>query len=324
MYDRNLRMSEFKVNTAILLLVFNRPKATVKVLDSIRQVRPPRIYVSADGPRSYIDTDQEKILSVRKCVLENIDWDCEMRTCFHDRNLGCGLAVSSAINWFFKHELEGIILEDDCIPSISFFRFAEDMLIRYRSDTRVMSIAGTNIQSHEPVEFSYIFSKFSLMWGWATWRRAWKLYDYHMLEWPRLRQTKWLYSIGLGTLYFRQTWTLNFDNTCSGNVDTWDYQWIYTCWREHGLTILPSVNLVQNIGFGSDATHTQKKHPLFMNLEAQQMTWPLQHPTQIEVSYESDRFIAQNWFGGSRIALAKALLALALRNIWRIFNKISC
>jgi hypothetical protein len=292
-------------STPVIFLIFRRPDVTSQVFERIRAAKPTKLLVVADGPRN---AQEAPLCEQARKVTEQIDWGCQVLRNYSDINLGCRDRVSSGLSWAFAQVEEAIILEDDCLPDITFFQFCEDMLVRYREDTRVMSIAGTNIQSNFSLDSSYFFSRFALMWGWATWRRAWKLYDYEMLAWPSLRKTRWLYSIGVGKELFRWCWNTNFDRVYSGEVNTWDYQWIYTCWREHGLTILPSVNLVKNIGFGNDATHTRVDHPVLSMLTEKQMNWPLKHPNQVEIIYEADEFISKNWFGASGLAYLKFLL----------------
>ena len=293
------------LSTPVAFIIFNRPDLTQIVFNAIRQAQPKQLFVIADGAR--FPEEAEKCQRA-KDIIKQVDWDCQVLTNYADHNLGCRQRVSSGISWVFEQVEEAIILEDDCLPDLTFFQFCEDMLVRYRDDTRVMSITGTNIQGNLSLDFSYFFSRFALMWGWATWRRAWNLYDPRMLDWPSLRKTRWLYSIGVGKEIFRWRWNRNFDMVYSGELDTWDYQWIYTCWREHGLTIIPSINLVKNIGYGNDATHTTGDHPILAKLIEKQMNWPLKHPNQVEIIYEADEFISKNWFGVSRLAYLKFLL----------------
>jgi len=292
----------------VLFLVFSRPKPTARVFEAIRAAKPPRLYVSADGPRADRPDEAARCEEVRR-ITTQVDWPCEVKTLFRERNLGCKMGVAGGITWFFENEKEGIILEDDCLPHATFFPYCDELLERYRDDTRVMSIAATNIQGPDlPTPFSYYHSKFSLMWGWATWRRAWKLYDISMASWPDVRRTRWLYSIGNNSWLFASIWGEILDRAHRGGVDTWDYQWIYTCWREHGLTIVPATNLVRNLGHGDDATHTAGHQRIFSRLVEQEMKLPLAHPSQIELIDEADRFIAKYWFGVSHTGYVKQLL----------------
>jgi hypothetical protein len=300
------------MKTPVAFIIFNRPDTTKRVFEAIRQAKPPKLLVIADGPRADRPGEAEKCAAAR-AIIEGVDWECEVLTNYSGVNLGCKIRVSSGLDWVFSEVEEAIILEDDCLPDLTFFQFCEDMLVRYREDTRVMSIAGTNIQGNFSLYFSYFFSRFALMWGWATWRRCWKLYDYRMLDWPSLKKTKWLYSVGVGKKIFQWYWNTIFDRVYSGEINSWAYRWIYTCWREHGLTIIPSINLVKNIGYGDDATHTTKDHPILAKLIEKQMNWPLKHPNQVEIIYEADEFISKNWFGASRLTYLKFLVKSVIK-----------
>lgn len=305
----------------VLFLIFNRPKQTAEVFEAIRRARPPRLYISADGPRSGFPDEADRCEQART-VATRVDWPCEVKTLFQERNQGCRLAVSGGITWFFEQEAEGIVLEDDCLPHASFFPYCDELLERYRDDLRIMSIAAVNVQGTGlDIPYSYYHSKFSLMWGWATWRRAWKLYDLSMGSWPAVRRTRWLYSIGNNSRLFASIWSEIFERAYRGEIDTWDYQWIYTCWREHGLTVIPAANLVRNLGYGEDATHTSRDQRILSNLIEQEIRLPLTHPPQVELNHDADEFIARHWFGISRMAYVKHLLLrfriVRQSNAWR-------
>jgi hypothetical protein len=247
-----------KFATPILLLVFNRPETTAKVLESIRSVKPTRLFIAADGPRPSTISEAQKCAEARR-VAQMVDWDCEVRTRFRDENLGCGLAVSGGINWFFENVMEGIILEDDCVPAESFYAFCQELLSFYRDDPRVMHISGNSHQhGRRRGTASYYISRYANMWGWATWRRAWKSYDFGL----------------------RPAWELD---------DTWDTQWQLSIEKSHGLAIVPNVNLVQNIGFGSGATHTKGRERA-ASLAAAEVAFPLTHPASLAPDRAADLF----------------------------------
>lgn len=283
--------------SAVLFLVFNRPDTTERVFREIRRARPPRLYVAADGPRADRTDEASRCDEVRE-IATAVDWPCEVHTLFREENLGCKVAVSEGIDWFFENEERGIILEDDTLPDPTFFPYADELLDRYQDDRRIMSIGGTNIQGEGlPTEYSYCHSRFNLMWGWATWRRAWSLYDRSIGSWPRIRNTGWLDMIGSGSYLFRRRWTRILDRVHAGTLDTWDYQWIYTCWRENGLSVIPEANLIENIGFGDAATHTMAMDHVGAALRRERIAFPLEHPPGIELTPEVDDFIAKHWFG---------------------------
>jgi len=279
------------MHTPVLFLVFNRPYTTAQGFEAIREARPPRLYVAADGPRKDRPGEKERCEQVRG-IATAVDWPCELKTLFRDDNLGCGIAVSTAIDWFFENEPEGIILEDDCLPHHSFFPFSEELLERYREEDRVMVISGDYFhgQAYEP-EHSYFFSRFPHCWGWASWRRAWQSYDHAMAQWPGLRESEWLIRVGGGHRDFWAYWTQVFDATHAGDIDTWDYQWTFSCWTQNGLTILPSKNLVKNSGFGEGATHAPDDGGWIAQLPLEKMEFPLVHPENILRDKVADRWM---------------------------------
>ena len=276
------------LKTAVLFLVFNRPDITKLVFEAIRKAKPPRLYVAADGPRADKFGDEKKVAQVRR-IATDVDWDCEVKTLFREKNLGCGVAVSSAIDWFFEDVEEGIILEDDCLPSQSFFWYCEELLEHYRDDARVMVVSGDNWQfGRRRTDYSYYFSRYSHIWGWASWRRAWWYYDKDMKNWPFIRDNGYLSDI-LQDKKAAKYWTQIFEKIYRGSIDTWDYQWTFTCWTQNGLTILPNVNLVSNIGFGENATHTPGYSRL-SKITAFELSFPLKHQNLMIREFKADHY----------------------------------
>lgn len=265
-------------STPILLLLFNRPQYLDKQLAILSQAAPTQLFVSIDGPRH--DQDRAKIKQIREQLQSCIDWDCDLHIQQSRKNRGCRLGVQRGIDWFFEQVEQGIILEDDCMPSPSFFPFCSQLLDHYRDDPRVMSIAGSNLLHSVQTAESYFFSKFPFCWGWATWRRAWNLYDRDLHDWPQLRDSRWLETIFEAPAAIRY-WSAIFSKTHDWKIDTWDYQWTYTLWKQSALAIVPNVNLVQNVGFASDATHTKIAPLQLINAKALQMVFPLDHPRYI-------------------------------------------
>jgi len=238
------------LNTAILFLVFNRLDTTKQVFEAIRQAKPPRLYVAADGARACKEGENEKVQAVREYVMENIDWDCEVKPLFRDENLGCKYAVSRAITWFFENEEQGIILEDDCLPSQSFFWYCERMLDIYSNDDRIMMVTGTNylLDIRDKVNQEYIFSRHFSIWGWATWKRAWDTYDVELEECTDDFIAKKDFSYLSLNKYVDDAYNNVFKNISKKRVDTWDYQWVFNCIYNYGLCVTPSVNLISNLG----------------------------------------------------------------------------
>lgn len=281
----------------VLFTVFNRPDLTEQVMGQIRKAEPPQLFVAADGPRTGMPEDPERCDQARE-VATRVDWDCEVHTLFRDENLGCKEAVSSAITWFFEHVEAGIILEDDCVPHPTFFGYCSELLERYRDDKRVMVVSGNNFQpEHRTYPGSYYFSVYHHSWGWATWGEAWDAYDGDISDWPSLRDTSWLKG-WLGSKSEAQYWARIFDKVHRGEIDAaWDYPWIFSCWREHGLTALPAANLVSNIGFGDRATHTKNADSDAAHLPVESIPLPLTHPSTLTRHYEADRFTSKRHFG---------------------------
>jgi GT2 family glycosyltransferase len=265
------------MQTPIAFIIFNRPDTTEKVFEAIRQAKPPLLLVIADGARTSKLGEAEKCAATR-AIIDRVDWDCEVRTNYSEVNLGCGKRVSSGIDWVFQEVEEAIILEDDCLPHPTFFQFCEELLEYYRDDSRIMAISGNNFQrGRKHSEDSYYFSRYNHVWGWASWRRAWKHYDFTMSEWPQVRDGNWLNSV-LDNRELSEYWTVEFEKTHRGEVDTWDYQWTFACWIQNSLTILPQVNLISNIGFNADATHTNKHVP-WASQSIYPIDLPLIHPS---------------------------------------------
>lgn len=298
--------------TPVLLIIFNRPDTTRRVLDCIRQARPVRLYVAADGPRHPNETMR---CAQTRAVVQEVDWPCEVFTNFQDKNLNCGLAPVTAMNWFFEHESEGIILEDDCIPAPSFFPFCAELLARYRDDARVMHIGGNNFGSEakqEPAADapSYHFSTQRNSWGWATWRRAWQLYDYHLTGFREAVAAGMLNHTFSGPLEKRyrlgkMAGVLDLPQP----PDVWDYQWEYTIARHHGLYIVPAVNLVGNIGFGNDSTHTHDSDDMMGAVPARDLTFPLRHPAAVARDRRRDNRRFNEFLWSRLMTIARRLLA---------------
>jgi len=279
------------LRTPVLLVIFNRPETTALVFDAIRKAKPQRLYIAADGPRPGVKSDVERCAEARK-VVSNVDWDCEVNTLFRDENLNCGVGPSSAISWFFRQEEEGIILEDDCLPSLSFFWYCEELLQRYRKDTRIMHIGGNNFLDgwHKDNDYSYYFSRSGHIWGWATWRRAWEKFDYNLELFPKLKKEKYFNSFFLNWLekFYRMR---KFEKTVTkkGKVNWWDYQWDFARYVNSGLSIVPEVNMVKNIGFDERGTHTRNENHKDAALEANEIDFPLRHPPFMIRDVESEK-----------------------------------
>ncbi len=290
------------MGTPILFIVYNRLQTVEAVLESIRAARPQRLYIAADGPKGNPE-DAGKCAGVRVLIDKGIDWDCEIRKLYNQKNLGCQLGVQSAIDWFFSHETEGIVLEDDCLPSASFFPYCEELLARYRDDERIMTIAGFSAVRDGEIDIpeSYTFVKFPITWGWATWRRAWRLYDGHMATWPEFNARRLLGSVFRARRSIRY-WQEIFDwasgecNLSTCNTSTWDYQWSYASFVNSGLCALPKRSLVRNIGFGDDATHTKQTNTFRKTVDCVEINFPIVHPKFVLCDEDANSLTERRWF----------------------------
>ncbi len=278
-----------KLTTPVLFLVFNRPSTTQVVFEAIRKAKPTKLYIAADGPRKGKAGELEKCMEVR-AIATSIDWECEVKKLFREENLGCGKGVSSAITWFFENEPEGIILEDDCVPNSSFFPYCAELLERYRNDQRVMEISGNTIRPEKfnQGKFSYSFSNHNGIWGWASWRRAWDLYDYEMTKYKEIKEKGYLTKT-YNSIFEENYFNWVFERTYLFPHITWDYQWEFVKRINSALTIMPQKNMVINIGFGADATSTTKSNTPSGNLKSEALSFPLKHPPFMMVDAEADK-----------------------------------
>ncbi len=281
-------MNDFKLSIPVAFIIFNRPDTTERVFAEIARARPPKLLVIADGPRANRVDEAEKCAAAR-AIIERVDWDCQVLTQYAEVNLGCRERVSSGLNWVFQTVEEAIVLEDDCLPHPTFFRFCEELLERYRDDERVMMVSGANFQfGRQRTEYSYYFSRYTHPGGWAAWRRAWQYYDVQVKAWPLIRDNHWLEDI-LRDRYAARYWATRFEQCYNDLFDTWDFQWLFACWIQSGLVILPNVNLVSNIGFRADGTHTARKRR-FADMAVEAVRFPLLHPPFVLRDTRADDF----------------------------------
>jgi hypothetical protein len=285
-------MSSFSA-PPILILAFNRPSHLRRLISSLRKIKPPVVYCAQDGPRPYKESDKENCKKV-KAIWNEIDWKCKKYFLIREQNLGCQRGVSEAISWFFEHEESGIILEDDCLPSSSFFLYCKTLLHHYKNDPRIMHISGDSFipssqLSSNTKRASYRFSQYPHCWGWATWKRAWKHFDRTMKEWPTLRDRHWLQQ-RFTSPFSRLYWAKMFNGVYTRKIDSWAIAWVYTCWIQQGLAILPNTNLVTNIGFDSASTHTNDPNSPFAHLKVHELDFPLTHPKKVIRDMQSDAY----------------------------------
>jgi len=303
---------KFQLQTPVAFLIFNRPDSTIKVFEEIRRARPPKLLVIADGPRANKPGEAEKC-SAARAIIDSVDWPCEIIKNYSDRNLGCKKRVSSGLDWVFDNVNEAIILEDDCLPHPDFFRFCEIMLEQHRHDTRIMMVCGTNYLLNVPtLAESYFFANYYPIWGWATWRRAWKLYDVDMRAWDRFKKTKqlqWIFGQKEVARYYENMFELIYNG-----FDTWDIQWWFACIFQNGLAVIPRTNLVANLGI--TGTHTKTQGDLFTNLP----TYPvdvdhMHHPTFVTPDIVLNRLTYESSHANLDLSIKAALKKRKIKSI---------
>jgi len=281
-------------NTPILFIIFNRPDTAKKVFKKIQEMKPKQLFIAADGPRKNKPEDVELCKQTRK-ILNGINWDCELKTLLREENVGCQKGPADAISWFFEHVEEGIILEDDCLPSDSFFPFCEELLEKYRYDTRIMHISGASELPDYENPDSYYFSRLAYVWGWATWKRAWQLMDLNLTDFEEFKQRNILKD-KVRNKYHRQDWIKNFKEAKDGD-DIWDFLWQYSLFIQNGLAIVPSKNLILNIGFDGQATHTSKPPHYYDQMKLDTLTEnKLKHPNFIYIDEDLQHKVFVNCF----------------------------
>jgi GT2 family glycosyltransferase len=306
----------------ILFLIFNRLETTIRVFERIRSIKPSKLYIASDGPRIDRLGEADKVKSVRKHVLNSIDWPCEIKTLFREDNLGCGKSVSQSITWFFDNEEMGIILEDDCLPSLSFFSYCEILLNKYKNNPRILHISGYNPLTYIKSNYSYYFARIHHCWGWASWKRAWDKYNYNIQNLNIFFKKRKL-DIIFNRYIDKRYWSNIFKKMEKHEVDTWDYQWVYSIFENNGLCINPCNNLVTNIGYGVDATHTLADD-YFHNTQKQYELTEIIHPKKINININilnkiNDTFIGYNF---SYFFILVKYTKKSLKNIINIIIKL--
>jgi hypothetical protein len=290
-------------STPVVFLIFSRPDLTARVFEAIRQAQPRKLLVVADGPRNEAEA---MLCQQARAVTQQVDWDCEVLRNYADVNLGCRKRVSSGLDWAFEQVEDAIILEDDCLPHPSFFRYCQELLDHYRDDKRIWCISGNNFQDGQwRGDGSYYFSNYNHIWGWASWRRAWQHYNHHLANWPAFHDGQYLEGV-LDSALEVQYWQGIFERFYGlGEPNTWDYAWTYTCWQNRGLTALPNVNLVSNIGFRSDGTHVTGESKLANMLVGD--IGKLRHPSSVVREQRADAYTFRTVFGGKALKEADTL-----------------
>jgi hypothetical protein len=311
------------LNTPVAFIIFNRPEKTARVFEAIRRARPAQLFISADAPRT--EAEKQKTDAARAAT-EHIDWDCDVKRLYAKENLSVKKGPPTGISWVFEHVDRAIFLEDDCLPDPTFFPYCEELLEKYKDDERVMQISGDNFQQGNPkfaCEESYYFSVIPNLWGWATWRRAWKKYNEDPMDaWPEAKRSGALRKI-LADPAVYEWWEKLFDRNHEGRADTWEGPWLFAC-IAGGLCINPKANLVTNIGIDQEAAHWREgitAEDENANMPTTPLSFPLAHPAAVAAHRQADawsfrrqfninRYFGQRvrWFFRSRFPSAYALL----------------
>lgn len=306
--------------TPVAFCIFNRPQHTKQTFAAIRAQRPSQLFIIADGPRPNHPKDTESCKAVR-AIVEQIDWPCEVHRNYADANLGLKRCVSSGLDWVFSQVESAIMLEDDCLPNPDFFRFCDEMLERYVDDDRVAVITGNNFQNGQKRgDASYYFSKYNHCWGWATWRRAWQYYQGDLPFWPEWRSSLAWHQLTPDSVE-RRYWNKIFEGVRANKIDSWAYPWTASVWFKGGLTCTPNVNLVSNIGFGPDSTHTASADSPLAEM-ATNTIGNITHPSSVQQDVEADHYVFNCVFGGRFERFPHIIYSFPRRIAGKVFRMI--
>ena len=282
--------NQFKFDTPILYIVFNRLDLVKRTFPEIKRMKPRQLFIGADGPRT--KEEKKKTDAVRNYILDNINWKCQVKTLFRTKNLGCKYAVSGAIDWFFENVEQGIILEDDCLPDQSFFRFCQEMLERYKNEKKILNITGQNPLCKHNFFKSYSFSKYPRIWGWATWKRSWSLYDLEMRDYIKNKNILKKFNLNFVERILIKK---RIEGIFKRKANTWDIQLVFSSLLNRGLNVIPSKNLVENLGFEGESTHSfEKIDKKFLYKKREFLSFPLKHSLEIKINKKFDKKVTQN------------------------------
>lgn len=283
----------------VLFVIFNRIDTTMKVLQAIKAYQPEYLYIASDGPRKEKEGESEVVEDIRKKVLAEVDWKCDVHTLFRENNFGCGKGVSGAITWFFENEEMGIILEDDCLPDLSFFFYCQELLLRYKDNDTIKFIGGNNFQQGiTRGEYSYYYSHYPASWGWASWRRAWSIFKADVSDARECIKNGCLDRC-FNSKRERSYWLRALEMANREKEKVWDFQFYYAIWKSRGVCITPNKNLVVNLGFFDNGTHLFLKDSIRSGVKCEPIELPLVHPPVIIIDKEADEYTFDNFYSHS-------------------------
>lgn len=302
------KITRMDIKVPILFITFNRFETTKISFEQIAKYKPTKLFIASDGGRDSKETDL--VNNIRNYILNNINWDCDVKTFFNDSNNGCKFGPSKAITWFFDNVTEGVIIEDDCVIDITFFEFCEYILPYYRNNESIFHIDAANFCESKNDPNTYHYSHYALIWGWATWSRAWKFYDIHMNDFNQFKSNNFLNTIFLD-YRTQKYWYKELSKALEQTFNSWDYQWFYSIWKNNGIIIRPNINLIKNIGFDINATHTSRSKRIYQNMILGNVVKPYKHPLKIDISYDIDYKCSKKRFN---------INSFFIKYINRIFN----
>ena len=311
------------MKTPVLLMVYIKPETTIKVVEKLKEINARKIYVSINIPPDNNTKDIKKNLEVKK-IIQNINWNCKIFIKLRKKHVSAYISYRDAINWFFKKEKEGIVLEDDTVPNKSFFMFCDKMLKRYRNNNKISQICGSSfINQKVKRESSYFYSNYTLCWGYATWSRSIKDFDESMFNWPKIKKNNYLYKI-LNDKKFVSYWSEIFDTQFTKKFRAWDYIWLYSNWSKNKISIVPKKHLVANIGFVKDATHTKIKYKdWFHELKTNELDITNLQPKLKTPDLNYDSWLSKNIFKVDKIYFRNKILKFnIIKKIDMIYKKI--
>ena len=302
----------YQLETPILFLIFNRPEVTRKVFSRIREVKPSFLYVAADGPRPDHIKDVALCAETRS-IIDQVDWNCEVFKLYRDQNYGLRKGVGQAITWFFENVEQGIVLEDDCFPEVSFFSFCQKLLDKYHQDPKIMHIGGNNFQNGViRGSGTYYFSRISHIWGWATWARAWEMMDQDMDNFDEFKKEKKIERI-FPDKYSQSRWLKMLNKSSKPISKSWAFPWSFSIFDNDGYCITPNYNLVSNLGFGLNSTHSIDKNDKLSKLETTNIE-SIVHPAKIQIDKAADVFTNKTVFKRRSLTeLARIVIARVFR-----------